>query len=38
MGFKDLPGGKNNKKNNASTEFSKEISPKSPKDKGSCKC
>ena len=28
MGFKDLPGGKNNKDKKNATEFAKEISPK----------
>lgn len=38
MGFKDLPGGKNNSKkiSSSSTEFSKELSPES-KDKESSK-
>jgi|GEM_PF-2686231 len=38
MGFKDLPGGKNDKKSSSSsTEFSKEIAPSS-KNKESSKC
>lgn len=28
MGFKDLPGGKNDKNKKNTTEFAKEISPK----------
>jgi hypothetical protein len=37
VGFKDLPGGKNDKNKKASTDFAKEISPQM-NDKNSEKC